>query len=128
ENAMYADPDLASGEARDGRIDARAFARARRLIEKALRTSDDDFERWFGSFMTEPKPWLECEPPDDALDADTMRALLADGRSLLRDSRARLAWADTDDGCLFFVNGDCRKLPASAAGLLARLCTTRRLE
>lgn len=128
ESAMYTDADLAPDEASGGRIDARAVARARALLEQALQSGDGDLERWFGCFMTEPKPWLECEPADEPLTADDLRALFANGKALLRDSRARLAWTGMNGRCLLFVNGECRELPVSMAGTLEKLCTLRRLD
>lgn len=129
ENAMYADPDLAPAEAAGGRISPRGFARMRRLLREAMNLDDALLERWFGQFVTEPKPWLHCEPSAITPEPDAFAARLHGGEALLRDSRALLAWTPIggDAACLF-VNGEAWNLPGGQDVLLEMLCTAWRID
>lgn len=126
EDAMYADPDLAPWETGTGKISPSAFARMRKLLRAAMSASDHDLDRWFGQFMTEPKPWLRAEPSAETPDARTFAARFNGGDELLRDSRALLAWSPTDTANVLFVNGAAWDVPAAFGEPLETLCMKRR--
>lgn len=128
EETMYADRDLAPWEAADGKISTAGFARMRDAMRTALEREPAELERWFGQFMTEPKPWLRPEASEETPDAPTFRERLRAGDKLLRDTRALLAWTPHGDGALLFVNGEAWTIKAALEPLLATICTQRRLD
>ncbi|HEX7047173.1 MAG TPA: cupin domain-containing protein [Gammaproteobacteria bacterium] len=128
EEKMYTDPDLAFAEARDGSISSSARTRMRDILRTAISVDDAVLDRWFGQFITEPKPWLQCEPPAATPEFEAFATRFRDGDALLRDSRALLAWSPADDGVLFFENGEARKMSRGMEDLLECVCTKRRIE
>ncbi|HEX7029499.1 MAG TPA: cupin domain-containing protein [Gammaproteobacteria bacterium] len=128
EEVMYNDPDLASEEAAGGRISAEGFGRMRQLLREAMSPDDAAMDRWFGQFVTEPKPWLHCEPAAATPEPEAFASRLKDGDALLRDSRALLAWTPAGDAARLFVNGEAWELPRGQESLLERICARRRIE
>ncbi|HEX6929043.1 MAG TPA: cupin domain-containing protein [Gammaproteobacteria bacterium] len=126
EDKMYADPDLAPWEAGNGKISPTAFMRMRRLLRDAMLANDLALDRWFGQFMTEPKPWLRTEASEELPDEKAFGRRFEAGDELLRDSRALLAWSPFEQGALLFVNGEAWDLPPGLEGMLESLCTDRR--
>ena len=127
EDAMYSDADLAPWESGNGKISPTAFARMRKLLRSAIENNDDTLDRWFGQFMTEPKPWLQSEASEDTPSGRNFVSRLRAGDVLLRDSRALLAWSPFSDGAVLFVNGDAWNVHKRLEALLEILCTRRRL-
>lgn len=127
EDAMYADPDLELSESSDGGISSQGMKRMRQLLREALMHDDAELDRWFGQFITEPKPWLRSEASAETPEAGDFAARFQGGDALLRDSRALLAWASREDEVLLFANGEERALPGTAKALLQCLCTQRRM-
>ena len=127
DDRMYQDADLAPWEAADGKISPSGFARMRTLLREAMNRDDAELDRWFGQFMTEPKPWLHAEPSEDTPDARTFAKRLGSGDALLRDTRALLAWTPSANGAILFVNGEAWDLPEGDEALLREICTARRL-
>lgn len=126
EDVMYTDADLTKSESGEGKISPAAFARMRKLLRNALDTDEHTMNSWFGQFMTEPKPWLITEPSEDTPSADRFRSRLASGDVLLRDSRAQLAWSESNNDVILFVNGEAWRTDTRMNGLLELLCTQRR--
>lgn len=126
DDMMYTDADLTVSESGTGQISPAAFQRMRDLLQRALNPGNSVLDDWFGQFMTEPKPWLNTEPSEDAPPADVFSARLEAGDALLRDSRARLAWSESADGTILFVNGESWRTDTELAALLELLCTQRR--
>lgn len=127
EETMYADPDLAPWEAADGKISPSGLSRMHALLRDALNRDNSALDRWFGQFMTEPKPWLHPESSEDTPDAKTFAKRLRSGDDLLRDTRALLAWIPTENGTVLFVNGEAWEFAKGSEALLGRICTLRRL-
>lgn len=125
EDTMYSDPDLATDETGRGEISPAGFARLRALMRTALDADGEILDRWFGQFMTEPKPWLECETSEDTPSPEDFHARLENGDMLLRDTRALLAWREEKDGDILFVNGKALETGAQLSALLELLCTQR---
>lgn len=126
EDVMYADADLAASESSEGKISPAAFSRMHKLLHSALHTDEQTMNSWFGQFMTEPKPWLNTDPSEDTPSEDLFRSRLKAGDVLLRDSRAQLAWSESADSHILFVNGEAWSTPLDLKDLLALLCTRRR--
>lgn len=57
DSLRYEDPDLRQ-VFHSGEIDGEALSRLQSLLQPALRLDADHFARWFGRFVTEPKPQL----------------------------------------------------------------------
>jgi 50S ribosomal protein L16 3-hydroxylase len=129
EAARYADPDLAAADpAVRGQIDAAALARIRATVRAGFAASDAELDAWFARFVTEPKPQLGPEPPDQPLDPETLAAELRAGATLRRDPRSRLAWvAGPGDDLVLAADGAAHPLPASLRGLAVLLCAERTL-
>lgn len=125
EDVMYTDADLAVSESGAGKFSPQAFARMRKLMHGAMNTDNHLLDSWFGQFMTEPKPWLVTEPSEDTPSRELFGSRLKTGETLLRDSRAQLAWSATGHELVLFVNGEAWSVDASLQGLLELLCTRR---
>lgn len=125
EDAMYVDPDLAPWEAGTGKISPSGLVRMRKLLRDALSPADSELDRWFGQFMTEPKPWLHTQANDTPGTQAFIERFNA-GDALLRDSRALLAWIPSRYATTLFVNGQAWDLDANLDPLLEDLCTNRR--
>lgn len=118
---FYVDPDLAACEAVPGLI---STATIRRVREQALlppELDDLDAARVFGSVVTDPKAWLLADPADPA----EVQGLLRHPRTLPVHGMARIAWHDSEQQFLVFVNGVPRAADGSAAGAVRRICETR---
>ncbi len=124
EPGHYRDPPLRPTET-PGHIDPAA-------VDAAFEGLDDLWRdpalrrRWFGCFVTEPKPHLAIEPPDDPPDADRLRRHLAAGGVVVRHPYARLAWSRIGEANWLFYCGDGRPVAAPPA-LLEALCSAPRL-
>ena len=76
-----------------------------------LTLKPDEFDQWFGRFITEPKPWLAFAPPRRRLDSSQMSALLKKS-GLTRNPAALMSWAPGSGHRVhMFVNGQCYDLP-----------------
>lgn len=126
EETMYADPDLAPWEAGTGKISPSGLVRMRALLREVLAPADGELDRWFGQFMTEPKPWLHTDAAEDTPDAHAFIERFNAGDALVRDSRALLAWIPSRYATTLFVNGEAWDLDANLDPLLEDLCTHRR--
>jgi len=121
----YADAGLAPSED-PSRIDEDAVRRLRALITEQL--SDDRLLlTWFGQFMTEPK-YPELVAGDEELEPEDFLQALDEGAVLLRNSAARLAWAEVDLGVLLFASGQSRLLPTELKPLLQLICNAEALH
>lgn len=128
EDVMYADSDLQPAESGAGQIAGAGFIRARKLLRDVMQLPDAELDQWFGRFITEPKPWLRCEPTAHPLDAERLRVHLRQGDCLQRDSRARLAWSTINGSSCLFIDGEAWLFSEQLAPLLELLCTRRRLS
>ena len=116
----YADPDLR--RQRSGAWLSDAFvARARGLLGKAA-FDPVLFERFLGTYLTEPKPSVRFRAPARPLSPDAFVARLAHARVVLA-----LASAMLYRGRQVFMNGECLVLSARAMQSAARLADQRML-
>ena len=77
------------------------------LITKLTRAEKDDKRRWFGEFITEVKPHLTPEPPEQALDPDHLYERFRARSVVYRHPYSRAAFAALDGERLgLFFNGD----------------------
>jgi 50S ribosomal protein L16 3-hydroxylase len=120
----YADPDLQLDEAEAGQIASSARERIRTKLRHYLAMDDAELDRWFGCFITEPKPWLVAAPPDEAIAAADLIARLRAGEWLQRAPAARINFIP---GTLF-CDGKAYDLPSAAADIAPLLACRRSLS
>lgn len=84
--------------------------------------------RWFGCHVTEPKPQFEIAPPNHAWGRTDLDDWIAQGRPLIRNPAARIAWSTNPDGSIsLFVQGEPRDLPGALRGPVQYIAGRRQL-
>lgn len=117
---MYADPDLAL-QADPAQLPVAMVDKVTAVLE-AIRWSRKEVESFLGGYLSEPKPHVFFDPPEEALSAKRFARQVAtqgvrlDGRTLLLRS-----------GRQFWINGEPVDVPSGAAELLRELASARRL-
>ncbi|WP_374338745.1 JmjC domain-containing protein [Methyloversatilis sp.] len=117
---MYADPDLAL-QADPAQLPVAMVDKVTAVLE-AIRWSRKEVESFLGGYLSEPKPHVFFDPPEEALSAKRFARQVAtqgvrlDGRTLLLRS-----------GRQFWINGEPVDVPPGAAELLRELASARRL-
>ncbi|MEJ2256371.1 MAG: cupin domain-containing protein [Woeseiaceae bacterium] len=121
-NPFYADPDLVPGESQPGRISPQAVDRAAALLGNRA-AAGADVAASLGRFVTQTKDWLTPErlPADETA---KILPILRRGGRLAVHGMARIAY-DPDH---VYVNGRSHALPEGGAELLAKICSSRRVE
>ncbi len=100
----YADPDLRPQE-NPGMIRPEVLAKIRQIIRSTM--PDEEIDRWFGFFVTEPKRGEEITFPDEPWDVDSLCQALDDGAVIERLSPTRLAYVEHQRGAIsLFMHGD----------------------
>lgn len=125
--ARYGDPDLRLDEAEGGRISGRARETIRTTLRGYLQIGDAEIDRWFGCFITEPKPWLLTMPVEEPVAPKQLLADLHDGRILHRSPYTRIHFMPNGDGAVLFCDGEAFDLDQSAAPLAPLLSRRRQL-
>ena len=123
----YADPDLVPAT-HGGELSTEARARARQMLRKQLRPTDETLDIWFGRLMTEPKPWLKPVPPTRRCTPATLKTRLRAGKSLCWHPAARVAWFDSRHAAHLFVDGVHHALPVRLAAFVRTLGDSRVME
>ena len=119
-DGLYADPDLRTQE-NSAQISDTMLARVEEMVAR-IRWQREDVRGFLGCYLTEPKPHVFFEPPDEAMDFDAFEAAIRrtgfhlDARTLLLFSAER-----------FFLNGEILEAPPQHVATLARLAHARRL-
>lgn len=117
---MYADPDLAL-QSDPAQLPAAMIDRVEQMLT-AIRWSRTDVEQFLGGYLTEPKPHIFFDPPDEPVSAkrfaqQVRRAgVRLDARTLLLRS-----------GRFFWINGEDVDVPSGAASSLRTLASVRTL-
>lgn len=102
--ARYSDPDLVPQD-HPGEIRPEALARVREIVRSAI--TDEEIDRWFGYYVTEPKRGDVLVPSEDTWDDDELRQALEDGAWLERVAPTRFAYIEDPRGhLLLFIHGD----------------------
>ncbi|HET7306244.1 MAG TPA: cupin domain-containing protein [Gammaproteobacteria bacterium] len=125
--ARYEDPGLTIDEAEGGRISNRARESIRTELRSHLQIDDAEMDRWFGCFITEPKPWLVTPPAEQFLEPRELVEALRNGRALHRSSYSRIHFISRPDGALLFCDGEAFDLSNDAAPVAPVLARQRRL-
>jgi 50S ribosomal protein L16 3-hydroxylase len=112
DSLRYQDPDLRQ-VFHSGEIDEKALRRLQDLLQPALRLDPRHFVRWFGRFVTEPKPQLARQ-----------RAAVRRATKLgIVERSPGTRWAFTAKPRLWlFVDGKDWQLPSKLESLVAALC------
>lgn len=100
----YSDPDL---EPQDdpGRIRGDALERIREIIRSAM--PDDEIDRWFGYYVTEPKRGELLVLPEEPWEVEELLEVLEAGARLERVVPTRFAYVEHDRGAVsLFAHGD----------------------
>lgn len=117
---FYVDPDLGADEARPGYIPPTAHRRARLLLGPDAPADDAGLAAMLGCAVTQGKPWLRPEPPDE----EDIAALLASPASLRKlavHGMARLAYDDYNA----YLNSESLCIDATGRRAMASLCKRR---
>lgn len=103
---------------------------AAQLLKSLPTTASDDFQRWLGRYLTDPKPQFHIVPPEKAwsiIDLTDWLATQAGGLS--RHPFARLAWAHaSEDRVIFFYQGESLSQPQGLLETIRLVAENRRIE
>lgn len=122
----YQDPDLQAAT-HNGEIAATALEKIRAIIRQQF-IKDQDIDRWFGQYITEP---ASEQPPYEAetcLSTEQFQSSLSEYGELWRSEYSRLAFIRENDIVRLYVDGQEFELGAEYAGLVALLCDQRRYQ
>jgi len=103
----YFHDNLAPGRKSPALILGSELDQARTLMQDLLPRDDDHFRRWFGSFVTEPKPDFEVEPLQHPVRPDWLQSQVSEGAVLIRHPWIRIACVDLDTGPALCAQGEC---------------------
>jgi 50S ribosomal protein L16 3-hydroxylase len=120
----YADPGLALQD-NSAEIGPAMIQQVARMLD-GIRWDQRDVAAFLGSYLTEPKPTVFFEPPDNPANFETFsRALAAHGATL--DSRSLLLWSDAAG---FYLNGEALTPPPlpSDCATLAKIAHQRKVS
>lgn len=124
EGVHYTDPDLVPA-ANPGELTLEARARARQMLRAQLKPSDDALDVWFGSHVTETKPWLKPAPPVRRTSEARFKEQLARERQLAWHPAVRVAWFSARQACHLFVDGKHHPLPERHTGFAELMGSSR---
>ena len=121
EDDLYRDPDL-QRQSNPGEISADALANLQRMMLESL-SDPQGFARWFGAFNSTPKyPDMDWQP-ETPVDADDVRAAVADGSLLSRNPASRLVFITLgSDALTLFADGESFECTDETAVLAQSLC------
>ncbi|HET7570510.1 MAG TPA: cupin domain-containing protein [Gammaproteobacteria bacterium] len=126
--ARYEDPDLTIEEAEGGQISNHARDTIRTTLRSYMQLDDAEMDRWFGCFITEPKPWLVTPPAEQPVEPAELIAALRAGRTLHRSPCARIHYIPKANGALLFCDGEAFEIDNVAAPPAPVLARQRQLK
>ncbi len=122
----YTDPGL-TAQANPGEISAEALAALHALVTEKL-GDREAFARWFGAYTTTPKYPEVDWGPEEPVDAEEMRAMLAEGLALIRNPASRFSFVRGDAGAVtLFVDGETYACEGELATFAEALCAQTRI-
>jgi len=105
------------------------FDAARTLMQDLLPLDTPEFQRWFGGYVTEPKPGFEIAPLEQPIEAAELKTSVKAGRALHRHPWARIACVDLhNQGLALCSQGQCFPLPRDLSNGLDLVASNRHLE
>jgi 50S ribosomal protein L16 3-hydroxylase len=117
-DGMYADPDLAQ-QNDPARLPSAMIDRVAGMLA-AIRWSRSDIEQFLGGYLSEPKPHVFFDPPDDALSLKRF-ARKATQRGVRLDLRTQLLHS----GRHVWINGEAADVPPGSRTSIAALARGR---
>jgi 50S ribosomal protein L16 3-hydroxylase len=120
----YQDPDLQVAE-HNGEITATALNKIRAIIRQQ-NIKDQDIDRWFGQYITEPPSGQLPYDAETSLSVKQFQSLLTQYGVLWRSEYSRFAFIRDNDIVWLYVDGQEFELDAKYMDLVARLCDQRR--
>lgn len=127
-DAHYRDGDLRA-QAHAAEISAQAMSRAVELIDALTERSDTEKQRWFGRYVTEPKPNLIVEPREQPLSTTEFRQLLERLGTIRRHPFSRFAHYAGENGVdWLFVAGEEHRVDSRQRAFAQVLCQWRELH
>lgn len=126
QDSRYADPGLTDASGDPGLISSNARRQMRQRLKSALTLDSDEFEEWFGCFITEPKPWLAISAPRRQINNQKLRVLL-EKFPMARHAQALMCWMPGQGNRIhLFVNGHRYTVSARLKELVQYLTRERR--
>ena len=121
EDDLYSDPDL-QRQSNPSEISADALANLQRMMLESL-SDPQSFARWFGAFNSTPKyPGMDWRP-ETPVNADDVRAAVADGSLLSRNPASRLVFITLgSDALTLFADGESFGCTGETAQMAQSLC------
>lgn len=119
-DGIYTDPDL-KRQAHSAEISDMMIDRVSDTLQRITWTRDD-VKGFLGAYLTEPKPHVFFESPDDPLEHDKFVVACSDTGYRL-DARSLFLFADDH----FFLNGEPVPIEADDRAIMQRLANERRL-
>lgn len=106
-----------------GEIDAYSRHGILALLHEAIDQKDEDIERWFGRFITEPRADLiSLYPEPREWHEDDVMAYLINNNGLARNTSARLAFFTQGETLYFYADGEEYTLDMNFHPLIDVLC------
>ena len=120
----YQDPDL-QVPSHNGEIAATALEKIRTIIRQQF-VKDQDIDRWFGQYITEPAAGQPLCEPETCLSTEQFQSSLTEYGMLWRSEYSRFAFIRENDIVWLYVDGQEFELGVEYTGLAALLCDQRR--
>ena len=120
----YQDPDLQVTE-HNGEVTATALNKIRAIIRQQ-NIKDQDIDRWFGQYITEPPPGQLPYDAETSLGVKQFQSLLIQYGVLWRSEYSRFAFIRDNDIVWLYVDGQEFELDGKYRDLVALLCDQRR--
>ncbi len=121
---LYQDPELQLQQ-HCGEIDATARERIRNIIRQQF-VSNEQIDRWFGRYITEPPPQSMSVAPEIQLQPEAFRTQLATRGELWRNEFCRFAFIQNATAVWLYIDGQEIAVTTELARLVALLCDQRR--
>lgn len=124
ESLRYSDPDLIE-QLHAGEINPQALDRIRQIIRQQY-VNDNDIDRWFGCFITEPPSHQVLHETDSEYSNERVISVLQNSGELWRSEYSRFAFIEHPDTTWLYVDGQEHALSKQLTGFAALLCDQRR--
>ena len=122
----YQDPDLQVPR-HNGEITTMALEKIRAIIRQQY-IKDQEIDRWFGQYITEPPAGQLPSEAENILSRDQFRLSLQNHDELWRSEYSRLAYICNADRVLLYVDGQEFELGTEHVKLVSLLCDRRRYQ
>lgn len=122
----YQDPDLQVAT-HNGEITASALEKIRAIIRQQY-IKDQDIDRWFGQYITEPPAGQQLYEAETCLNSEQFRTSLTEYGELWRSEYSRFAFTRENDMVRLYVDGQEFELGTDYSELVALLCDQRRYQ